>query len=48
MTRGMIFKTLNLNIENLLLTESKKKWNFTQQNHGDFFLLDFISNAISL
>lgn len=24
MTRGMIFKTLNLNIENLLLTESKK------------------------
>lgn len=47
MTRGMIFKTLNLNIENLLLTDSKK-WNFTHQNHGDFFLLDFISNAISL
>lgn len=47
MTRGMIFKTLNLNIENLLLTDSKKMKFYTPK-HGDFFLLDFISNAISL
>lgn len=32
MTRGMIFKTLNLNIENLLLTDSKKMKFYTPKS----------------
>lgn len=38
MTFGIIFKSLNLNIENLLQIDIGEKRNFIHQNHSDFFL----------
>lgn len=41
MTFGIIFKTLNLNIENLLQNDIGEKRNFIHQNHSDFFFSKF-------
>lgn len=47
MTFGIIFKTLNLNIENLLQNDIGEKRNFIHQNHSDFFFQSLIFNVIS-
>lgn len=39
MTFWIIFKTLNLNIENLLQIDIGEKRNFIHQNHSGFFFL---------
>lgn len=36
MTFGIIFKSLNLNIEDLLQIDIGEKRNFIHQNHSDF------------
>lgn len=47
MTFGIIFKTLNLNIENLLQNDIGEKRNSIHQNHSDFFFQSLIFNVIS-